>query len=406
MYKSFHRLTAIASPSRLGLRFDSVLNAIFLLTGVVTTLLGPLIPLLTARWRISTLQAGNLFVAQFLSSLGGVSFSSLLSKRWGFLSLVRAGSILMGVGVGTIWFLPWPGGLACVASYGVGLGIIIPASNLLIAQIHHPRPAPALNILNLAWGLGAVASSFWIGAFADMHAVGVGLVALGLVIAALPMLMNVVKDPFEPAVPAGPPYVAQADIVKRTKIFSTVAIGLLFYLYVGTETSVGGWVAACAKRVISEGRGPWVLSPGFFWAALLGGRALAPKILTRISDRTLILAELPVAGLGITLLIAAHSIIFIFAGAIVAGIGLAPVFPGTIALMTAHFGEAAKRWGGWMFGLAALGGASLPWLVGYVTTQSRHFRTGLSVPLAATLAMLITFLFGVSQGQPRIDKSY
>ena len=56
----------------------------FLPTGVLTTLLGPMLPILIARWSMNDAQAGNLFLVQFLATLAGVQLSGVLLSRWGF----------------------------------------------------------------------------------------------------------------------------------------------------------------------------------------------------------------------------------------------------------------------------------------------------------------------------------
>jgi fucose permease len=42
-----------------------------------------------------------------------------------------------------------------------------------------------------------------------------------------------------------------------------------------------------------------------------------------------------------------------------------------------------------MFSLAALGGATVPWIVGVVSQKSHSLRVGLLVPLAGCFAMMI-----------------
>ena len=51
----------------------------------------------------------------------------------------------------------WLIGLVAAFSAGVALGLTVPAINLLVAQINPERPAAAVNILNFAWAIGAVA---------------------------------------------------------------------------------------------------------------------------------------------------------------------------------------------------------------------------------------------------------
>ena len=41
----------------------------FFPTGILTTLLGPMLPILIARWALNDTQAGNLFLAQFLAQV-------------------------------------------------------------------------------------------------------------------------------------------------------------------------------------------------------------------------------------------------------------------------------------------------------------------------------------------------
>ena len=48
----------------------------FLLVGMVQTLLGPILPMLAARWRLDDAQAGSLFIAQFTGAMIGSALSS------------------------------------------------------------------------------------------------------------------------------------------------------------------------------------------------------------------------------------------------------------------------------------------------------------------------------------------
>src|SRR3981189_3881597 len=70
----------------------------FLPTGFLQTLLGPMLPILIARWALNDTQAGNLFLVQFLASLAGVQLSGLLLTRWGFRPAFLWGLLLMAWG--------------------------------------------------------------------------------------------------------------------------------------------------------------------------------------------------------------------------------------------------------------------------------------------------------------------
>src|ERR1700675_5012229 len=107
----------------------------FFPTGVLTTLLGPMLPILLARWAMNDTQAGNLFLVQFLAALVGVQLSGVLLARWGFRPAFLAGLLLMASGVATLYLGSYLQGLFSVGVYGIGLGLIVPTDNLLIAEI-------------------------------------------------------------------------------------------------------------------------------------------------------------------------------------------------------------------------------------------------------------------------------
>ena len=79
----------------------------------------------------------------------------------------------------------------------------------------------------------------------------------------------------------------------------------------------------------------------------------------------------------------------VVAGAAVAGLGLAIVFPTTLAFFTEYFDERASRIAPLVFACASLGGATIPLAVGRLSTSYGGLAAGLLAPLAACGAMLL-----------------
>jgi len=136
----------------------------------------------------------------------------------------------------------------------------------------------------------------------------------------------------------------------------------------------------------------WVMTPSFFWGALLVGRATAPLLLRRTRETNLASAGLVLSCLGIALLLVAHTMSPIVIGAMLAGLGLSSVFPINISLISRWFGDEGVRFGGVMFALAGLGGATLPWLVGLFSAQTGNLKAGLVVPFLGSTTMLVLYL--------------
>jgi fucose permease len=165
-------------------------------------------------------------------------------------------------------------------------------------------------------------------------------------------------------------------------------LGGLFFLYVGTENSIGGWGAAFAKRVGAETGGLWALAPMFFWSGLMAGRVFVSAILSRVSERAFLIAGLILAGVSNAALVWVSDFRGAMACLAISGVGLACIYPLLVSWMVGCYGTQARRTGNILFGLASLGGATMPWLVGYIATQTASLRAGLVVPLIGCLAML------------------
>lgn len=169
---------------------------------------------------------------------------------------------------------------------------------------------------------------------------------------------------------------------------TAVAFGALFFLYCGTESAIGGWAATYAKRMGANIGSLWELAPMFFWAGLLAGRSLGPLILGKVPERTVLLLGLALAGVsnGALLFLARMS------GAAIcligAGLGFACVFPLLVSSLVEQYGERARRVGSIVFALANLGGASIPWLVGFTSSHVGSLRAGLVVPLISCVLIL------------------
>ncbi len=369
---------------RRGIPLGVLLHAAFVVTGIVNTILGPMLPILSERWSMSDLQAGYLFMAQFLGSMLGVAGSSMLTPRRGLRFSIVLGLLLMVVGIVALTLGNWSLGLFSTACFGTGFGLTIPSVNLAVAELNPDRRAAALNLINFSWGVGAVASPFIVAAAQGIHATSVVLFgvagALGIVAAAIGRSQRMMGETGtqSPHAPVGQSV--------RSPVFALL-IGI-FFLYVGTEASVAGWIASFVQRMMTGAGVFWAVAPSFFWAPLLCGRAIAPIFLHKVRQEKLALAGIITAGVGVCLLLLAHHIPVVIMAVIVSGLGLSSVFPIAIAMLSL-FGKAESRVAGPLFAMAGLGGATLPWLVGYVSTKSQNLRTGLSVPLLACCAMLL-----------------
>ena len=377
----------------------------FFPTGILTTLLGPMLTILIARWAMNDTQAGNLFLVQFLAMLMGVQLSGVLLARWGFRPAFLSGLLLMACGVaalyiGSLWL-----GLASVATYGLGLGLIIPTDNLLIAEMgsgsgsgassgdssRDSSRASAVSLLNFFWGVGAVFCSLMV-AWTAAHKLlpfFLGSVALFLLLLALAMR----NLPFPAAAVKSAESLASSSWRAMAKSPAIWLFAAVFLLYPGVETAVGGWIGSYVSRLGTRGASMASMMPAFFWSALTVGRALGTAFLRHFSERRVLRAGYATGAAGIVLMLWAPTLAGVIGGALITGLSFATLYPITVARLSQRFGVAARSIGAVLFSLAAVGPAVIPWMVGVISHATGSLRAGLLLPLGATVILFVVHLF-------------
>lgn len=350
------------------------LGAVF--SGALTVLLGCILPRLSAVEHLRDKDAGALLMIQFAFCASG----ALLVRRNYHETLAR-GYALISLGALALHMLPKQFAIPAIATYGIGLGLVMTSNSMLTGRIFTERRGVALSFLNLCWSVGATISPLLIARF--FGRVSIGLISttvavLSALFVAVPLVgrfRRVVEDDGRISTPLG-------------SATPTIAyFGLLAFLYVGIESATGNWMSTYASRVVAWDYTKSNLATACFWAALLLGRTAAPLILLWVAEVKLYLISVFGAASGVLLLVAAHSAWLVLLAAAIAGLGLAPIFPLTVSLFMAKAGQPKST--GWVFAVSGFGAAILPWLTGVVSSSARSLRLGLLVPAGAALLLLI-----------------
>ena len=354
------------------------------------TVLGPILPSLSLRWGLNDMQAGYLFLAQFASSCVGMLISGTLVRRYGYRLTMMLGLAVSGVGVALLARADWGFGLLAVCVFGLAFGTNTPATNLLVARSYAPDSAPALNLLNSSWGIGAMGCPLLVALAVHSHRLPIFLYALAsaLILSVVLMAASSFGVDAEPR----PPAENTAFKSNPWKHSLLPIIAVLFFAYVGSENSVGGWVASFARRIGTGTSTFWTITPSFFWGALLLGRALAPLLLRRVHAAKLAAFGVTLASVGVIVLLLSKTMTPVVVGASLAGLGFSSVYPINVSLLSHWFGDVTGRVSGVIFAAGNLGGAVLPWIVGALSTKVGSLRAGLAVPLCGALGMLSFYL--------------
>lgn len=357
-----------------------VLAASFLLAGLGTVLLGPLLPQLLREWSLTDQRGGLLLLAKFVGAFaGGAAVPRRL--RLGIL----AGHALAGVGLGL--FANSHGLAQALPSLfltGLGLGEIIASTNILAGRRWPAHTGSALALLNLFWSFGAVSTGILVAALLPRFGWRrpcMALAALFLLTGLLHLLTASVQDsqPPGPAPPKAPRVAPSARI--------SIVYGGQLFLYGGLETCLTAWLTTFALRFtgghLLGGQSGFVV----LWAALTAGRALASLAMRRWAETTVQRASLSLCLVLTIFLATTRSTASLSLACVLLGLALAPVFPSTFALLLRH--RVQPRMAGTLLAVSGLGAALFPWLMGVVSTHSGSLRLAMTVPALLIPAMIL-----------------
>lgn len=353
------------------------LAAGFLLAGLGTVLLGPILPALAQSWRIDDAHSGLLLAAKFAGSfLGGVSVPRRL--RIG----IASGMAFSCMGFAAFAFSP---GLltGCLALFigGFGLGQIIASTNILAGRRYRQHTGSALASLNFFWSLGAVVCGLIAAAVLPRWGLRGPLLAFaGMFLAAgLGGLLGTARSASNSTTAAGDEAVA----LPRSILFH---FALLLFLYGGLETCMTGWLTTYTLRFsdlrLLGGQSALVL----LWSSLTAGRAVSAAAMRWVSESTIQRLGLAVSAVLIGALTATRNGTLLSLDCLLLGLALAPFFPSTFAILMARHPTAREA--GFILAVSGLGAALFPWLMGVVSTHSGSLRIAMAVPLLLALTLL------------------
>ncbi len=348
----------------------------FGVAGISTVMLGPLLPALIDRYRIQDAQAGTLFAFSFVGQLLGawVAVHNLRAS-------VLYGALLSAIGCLTMAWAPFSVAHYALFLNGFGLGAGLTAGNVVAGTIVSANRARLLALLNTCWSIGAILCPLLV------RACGPTRINAFFYILSAALLLSTLASTIIPRTTTQRPH------QPHTKSPLPLSPAMLFFfacallLYVGIENALGGWLPTYAVRVAPGARAASVSL--CFWLAEMAGRLLMSTPANFLSEKNLYkaAAALLIFSQAVIIAIPHLPIAYIAVLTIAAGLTIAPIYPLILSFLLSRTGKHPHL--GPLFACASLGGATLPWFTGILSTHFRNLRVGLAVPAVGTLLILL-----------------
>lgn len=357
--------------------------------GMIAATLGTILPDLSARQGLTPRQNGTIAFAQAVGLMSASLLVGPLIDREG----QKAGLVLgLMLAVVALVALPRSARFATTAALlftmGLGGGMIVTGANSLASAVTVAYRATALNLVNVFFGLGGLATPFLAAnLFAKNSArlcylVG-GITAITLAIhVATPM----------PA-PAGTQSFVPSDAVMVLGRPVLFLLALFLFLYVACEVGVWNWLPRhLTAQGIPESRALNILSLGFA-LGLLAGRVAVSPVLIHVRPLWVLLAA--AGAMAITTFSMLQTRNPAVAGVLVflAGVSMAPVFPTTLAIVGNTLPRMASTALGIVVASGWLGLAVSSRIIGVIAGgDPKRLRQALLVIPASSIAMIVVGL--------------
>ena len=216
----------------------ALLHIIFFLSGIAAVLIGQVLPIMAAHFALTDLQAGYFFPAQFAGSLAGSYATNRFGKRNNYIAASVIGAVAMAAGVLLLNVNSFE---VCVAGFfvnGVGIGLTLPAINMMIIEINPERTGPALSILNLCWGVGAIICKPFVDIFSTGGSIGPTTLILAVPMLAASIMLKLAGIPRQGDTKQDD--VLPPDDPPIWKTPMAWAIAFFNFIHVGFESGMGG----------------------------------------------------------------------------------------------------------------------------------------------------------------------
>ena len=372
---------AKVNPGRL---IIAAILAIFVY-GVIAAMLGTIMP----SWKLTPEQNGNIALAQAIGLIiASLSAGPIIDNKGKKVALVT-GLALIAIALFALAVVSgYDMYIAFILLLGLGGGIIVTAANALVADINEEKRSSTLNLLNLFFGLGGLATPFIAGNLLDNDAQR--LCYVGGALAAITFLVHITTTMPSPSGERG------FKTSEAGELFSSPALWLLslfLFLYVAAEVGVWNWfVSYLITTGISETEAKNILSFGFALGLLLG-RVVASRILGMVAPITVtLISSILMAGTTYMMLNSGSPTIAwiaVFCG----GLAMAPVFPTTLGITGDTFPKAMATAMGIVITFGWIGLAVSSRIIGAIGgTDPNKLGTALLVLPAASVLMVLVNL--------------
>jgi fucose permease len=361
----------------------------FVSLGLPDAVIGIAWPTVRETFSLGQAALGMLLVASGLGYFVTSFFSGRMTHQLGIGPLLAGSTGLVAIAMFGFAVAPaWALFVACAAVHGLGSGGIDAGLNGYAA---HHLSARHMNWLHACYCFGAMLGPLLMTAvLTSGRHYSTGYLLVGALMFCLSVMFLVTRPRWGQASAfpdiAGP-RISPTEILRHSTVLLQIAV---FFVYTGLEIAISQW----SFTVLTESRGVDPASAGIavgaYWASIGVGRIVFGLVADRVGIDRLLRFCLLAAAAGAALFALPLPSGAAFCGLILAGVGLAPVFPCLMTRTPQRLGPLLSIHAvGFQVGAAMIGAAIIPATLGLLAGQNNLQAVPIGIVCVAAVLWLL-----------------
>ncbi len=331
----------------------------FITFGTIIGVIGPTLPELAGQTGTKLSQISYLFTGHSLGYLAGSLLGGQLFDRARGHALIGSAlgimaSIMMLIPlVPLLWLL-----IGILFIIGIAEGVLDVGGNVLLVRVHGDRVGPYMNALHFFFGFGALIAPMVVAKVMALYGdITWAYWFLAFFMFPLSVLIFQLKGPAirRPS---------HSDDSRGEDRLMVLLITIFFFTHVGVEISYGGWIYTYAVTLglATEISAAYLTSA--FWGALTLGRLLSVPISMRLKPGSMLVINMTGCVVaGIIVLSGTRSVHATWAGTVIMGMSIGPLFATSINFADRNMGITSRVTSWFLIG-GGTAGMFFPWFIG------------------------------------------
>src|SRR5580698_4648697 len=365
--------------------------AAFLVSGILMSFLGAILPAWGYHLRASFTEVGDYFLVLAIGLLFSVGAAHFIINRRGLKFALILSSLLA---CGGFLFLaisspPAPAawrlwGVLCI---GFSAGLLNAGVFHAISPIYQVDRAATVNFAGLLFGSGSLLTALLVAGTYYVYTVP----SILILFAALPGLYAVVcyKGNFSRRLAIQTLPLAQ--VLRDFRNPGAVLFSLLLFFQFGNEWSMAGWLPLFLIRRLGISPQDSLLLLALYWASLLVGRIISQFIMKLVNRPLLLIGSIMSALLGMIVLASTNNLFGAVMGILFVGAGFASIYPLVVEKIAHRFPYYHAGFYNGLFSLAMTGGFLAPWVLGYFA-QAWGIQAVMILPMLGSCMVFVLVL--------------